>query len=72
MCGNDQGVSPGLTWRALVYLYRGYLCKALPSVAEGPAYALRGGPVFNNQPVLSTVLIAGLSKAHKCPAFSLV
>ena len=38
---NDQGVSPTLTWHALVQLYKGYLCKALSSVAEGPAYALR-------------------------------
>ena len=49
----DQGVSPNLTWHALVHLYKGYLCKALPSVAEGLAYALRGGPVFNNQPTKS-------------------
>ena len=47
--GFEKGVSPNLTWHALVHLYKGYLCKALPSVAEGPAYALRGGPVFNNQ-----------------------
>ena len=37
-----------------MHLHKGYLCKALPSVAEGPAYALRGGPVFNNQPTNST------------------
>ena len=46
------GVSLRLTWHALVQLYKGYFCKALPSVAEGPAYALRGGPVFNNQPTI--------------------
>ena len=34
-------VSLRLSWHALVQLYKGYFCKALPSVAEGPAYALR-------------------------------
>ena len=37
----NHGVSPRLTWQALVQMNKGYFCKALSSIAEDPAYALR-------------------------------
>ena len=64
----NKWVSPSLTWHALVHLYKGYLCKALSSVAEDPAYALRGGPVFN-QPKYGVTSLCFVWERHAWPGW---